>query len=171
MSIQHGAWGYDKQAIANGAVYSLDELINYLANSAVRNMSFLLNISPDRHGVIPQIHQQRLREMGAWLKKAGDAIYGTRGGPWEPVEGQYGYTYKDSTIFAHLLKGYAKGTFRVPPMGELRVEKVYDVFTGAPLDYTPYDGGIEVNHLNRESSPADTIIAIVYDQPVANVWK
>src|SRR5450432_2846544 len=36
MTIQHGAWGYDKQAVAKGAVFSRDELINYLANCAMR---------------------------------------------------------------------------------------------------------------------------------------
>jgi alpha-L-fucosidase len=109
--------------------------------------------------------------MGAWLQKTGDAFYGTRGGPWQPVDGQYGYTYKDSTVFAHLLKGYAGDSFLIPPMGRLKVVKVHDVYTGNPLAYTVRDGGITVTGIDRKSSPADTIIAVVYDQPVSNVWK
>jgi alpha-L-fucosidase len=134
-------------------------------------MTYLLNVTPDRHGAIPEIEQRRLREMGVWLSKSGDAIYGTRGGPWEPVDGRYGCTYKGSTVFVHLLKGYAGDTFTVPPMGRLKVTKVYDVYTGKPLTFAPHDGEIEVKDIDRKSSPADTILAVVYDQPIVNVWK
>lgn len=171
MCIQKGSWGFDKRSLTQDLTFSRDELINYLANAVVRNMTFLLNVSPDRHGVIPEQQQQRLREIGAWLQKTGDAIYGTRGGPWEPVDGQYGYTYKDSTVFVHLLKGYLGDTFQIPPMGQLKVVKVYDVYTGKPLSFTPGSGAIEVKNLDRKSSPADTIIAVVYDQPIISVWK
>jgi alpha-L-fucosidase len=166
MTIQSGPWGYSKGA----QVLSLENLLQNLANCAVRNMPYLLNVSPDRHGVIPEPQQKRLREMGAWLKRTGDSIYGTRGGPWEPVDGQSGYTFKDSTVFAHLLEGYAGETFQVPPMGKLKVVKIYDVFTGKPLPYTSHEGGIEVTEIDRKSSPADTILAVVYDQPIRNVW-
>jgi alpha-L-fucosidase len=171
MTLQRGAWGYDKSAQSEAKTVSADELVVYLANCAVRNMTFLLNVAPDRHGVIPKFQQQRLRQMGAWLKKTGDAFYGTRGGPWQPVDGQYGYTYKGSTVFAHLLKSYAGDSFQIPPMGRLKAVKVHDVYTGTPLAYTVRDGGITVTGIDRQSSPADTVIAVVYDQPVSNVWK
>ncbi|MBV9658746.1 MAG: alpha-L-fucosidase [Verrucomicrobia bacterium] len=171
MTIQHGAWGYDKRCLTADKIYSLDELINYLANCAVRNMSYLLNVSPDRHGTIPEVQQQRLREMGEWLKKTGDAIYGTRGGPWEPMDSQYGYTCKDSTVFVHLFNGYPGDTFRIPPLGLLKVVKIYDVFTGETRSYAADRGGIIVKNLDRHSSPADTIIAVVYDEPIRSVWN
>jgi alpha-L-fucosidase len=174
MCIQGGPWGYSKQKQSGGGDpnYSCDDLVHYLVNAAVRNMTFLLNVTPDGHGVIPKSQQDRLREVGAWLAKTGDSIYGTRGGPWQPVDGKYGYTYKDSTVFAHLLKGYAGDTFQVPPMGSLKVEKVYDVYSGAPLNYQTADNGsLAITGLDRTSSPADTIIGVVYDQPIVDVWK
>ena len=169
--LRSGIWGYDKRAIEKNDAFSLDELVQYFANCVVRNMTFLLNVTPDRHGNIPEIEQKRLREVGAWLKKTGDAFYGTRGGPWEPVDNQYGYAYKDSTVFVHLLKGYAGESFVVPPMGKLKAVKVYDVYNDKPLTYEPYDGGLKISGLDRTSSPADTIIAVVYDQPIVNVWN
>ncbi len=169
--LRSGIWGYDKRAIAQNSAFSVDDLVQYFANCAVRNMTYLLNVTPDRHGVIPEIEQRRLRDMGAWLKKTGDAFYGTRGGPWQPLDGRYGYTYKDSTVFVHLLKGYAGDTFTVPPMGRLKVLKVYDVYTGRPLLFVPRDGGVGVKDIDRASSRADTMLAVVYDQPIVNVWK
>jgi len=40
--------------------------------------NLLLDIGPDGRGNIPPIMQQRLLEMGTWLKVNGEAIYGTR---------------------------------------------------------------------------------------------
>src|SRR5690606_23880505 len=101
-----------------------------------------------------------------------EAIYGTRGGPWQPVDGQYGYTYKGSTVFAHLFKGHAGDTFQVPPMGKLAVRRVRDVFTGRDLAFVrSSDGGVSVRGIDRKASPADTIIAVDYDRPITAVWE
>ena len=170
MTLQKGPWGYGAKAIAEGHVMSCDQLIQYLANCSVRNMTYLLNVSPDRHGVIPAIEQQRLREIGNWLGKTGDAIYGTRGGPWQPVDSQYGYTYKDSTVFVHLLKSYAGEAFKMPPLGKIRVKKAYNVFTGQALQFDGESAGT-ISGIDRTSSPADSIVAVVYEAPVSSVWK
>ncbi|MEY4489865.1 MAG: hypothetical protein RIQ79_2373 [Verrucomicrobiota bacterium] len=169
ISIMSGNWGYTAKTIQAGHILSLDELIRYLANCTVRNMPFLLNVTPDRHGVIPEVEQKRLREMGAWMAKMGDSIYGTRGGPWEPVDRQYGYCYKGSTVFVHLLKNYAGDTFKMPPLGNLRVTKAYEVYTGKPLEFSDADG-ITIHGIDRASSPADSVIALVYDQDVRSAW-
>jgi alpha-L-fucosidase len=169
LTMQNGGWGYNAASVASGNIMGRDQLVRYLANCVVRNMTLLVNVAPDRHGMIPGLEQQRLREMGEWLSKMGDAIYGTRGGPWEPVDKQYGYCYKDSTVFVHLLKDYAGDTFKVPPMGALRVKKVYEVYTGKALEF---DGAsaIDVHGIDRASSPADSVIAVVYDKNIRTVW-
>ena len=46
---------------------------------------------------------ETLQEMGAWLKKYGESIYGTRGGPFKP--GVWGAsTHKGNTVFVHVLR-------------------------------------------------------------------
>ena len=162
LTIQNGGWGYNAKSIATGNVLTLDQLVRYMANCVVRNMTLLLNVTPDRHGVIPDVEQKRLQEMGAWMAKMGDSIYGTRGGPWEPVDRQYGYCYKGSTVFVHLLKDYAGENCTIPPLGNLRVSKVYDVYTGKALHFEG-NSGINIRGIDRKSSPADSVIAVVYD--------
>ncbi|MDR3459780.1 MAG: alpha-L-fucosidase [Verrucomicrobiae bacterium] len=170
LTIQNGGWGYNSNSIAKGNILSLDQLVRYMADCTVRNMTFLLNVTPDRHGVIPEVEQQRLREMGAWMNKMGDAIYGTRGGPWQPVDRQYGYCYKDSTVFVHLLKDYAGNAFTLPPLGKLRVKKAYAVYDGKPLPFEG-DSTISIRDIDWNASPADSVVAVVYDQPIQSVWK
>jgi alpha-L-fucosidase len=169
LTIQHGGWGYNAKSIADGNVMTLDQLVGYMANCVVRNMTFLLNVTPDRHGVIPELEQRRLREMGAWLAKMGNAIYDTRGGPWEPVDRQYGFCYKGSTVFVHLLSGYDGRTFKMPSLGTLRVRRVYEVYTGRPLRFEG-QGDITIHDIDRASSPADSVIAVVYDEEIRSVW-
>ncbi|MEA5258531.1 alpha-L-fucosidase [Arcicella aquatica] len=55
-----------------------EQLIHILVDKVARGGNLLLNIGPAADGTIPVIMQQRLRDIGKWLKVNGDAIYGTR---------------------------------------------------------------------------------------------
>jgi len=57
------------------------ELVIMLADIVSRGGNLLLDIGPAADGTIPVIMQDRLHEMGAWLKVNGDSIYGTK--PWK----------------------------------------------------------------------------------------
>lgn len=72
-----GSFGYNRNE--NLADYSTSqELINILIDKVARGGNLLLNIGPTADGRIPVIMQQRLKDMGDWLRVNGDAIYGTR---------------------------------------------------------------------------------------------
>ena len=54
------------------------ELVLILADTVSRGGNLLLDIGPNADGTIPVIMQQRLVEIGGWLKVNGEAVYGTR---------------------------------------------------------------------------------------------
>ncbi|MCP5516401.1 MAG: alpha-L-fucosidase [Verrucomicrobiales bacterium] len=69
---------------------SAEELILVLCDLVSRGGNFLLDIGPTGDGRIPVIMQQRLLEIGDWLRVNGEAIYGTRfaGRPCQWTEGR-----------------------------------------------------------------------------------
>ena len=55
-----------------------EELIKLLVSTVSAGGNLLLDIGPAADGTIPVIMQQRLTDIGNWLKVNGEAIYGTR---------------------------------------------------------------------------------------------
>ncbi len=53
------------------------QIINELIDIVSRGGNLLLDIGPASDGTIPVIMQERLLEIGEWLKVNGDAVYGT----------------------------------------------------------------------------------------------
>lgn len=83
------------------------ELLLVLCDLVSRGGNFLLDIGPTGDGRIPVIMQQRLLEMGDWLKVNGEAIYGTRyaGKPCQWSEGaQPGQDYGEYKITYNLME-------------------------------------------------------------------
>ena len=87
-----GSFGYNRNETLKDYSTS-EELVHILVNKVARGGNLLLNIGPTADGRIPVIMQQRLSDMGDWLKVNGEAIYGTR--KWEnaPAVGPETTTY------------------------------------------------------------------------------
>ncbi|MFF9542567.1 alpha-L-fucosidase [Streptomyces albidoflavus] len=158
-----GSWGYRSGA----AVMSYADAMKILVNAWVRDITCLVNVGPDRTGAIPEAQAAVARRIGSYMRTYGEAVRATRGGPWEPVDGQYGFTCKDSIVYVHLLPGYSGTSFTTPSVGDAKVQRAYDVATGATLSHSAgSDGRVTVTGIDRTSHPEDSVVAVVLDRAV-----
>jgi alpha-L-fucosidase len=97
----NGNWGFAKN---DHNWKSATELTRKLIDISSKGGNFLLNVGPTAEGVIPPESVERLETVGAWMKKNGEAIYGTSAGPWKktPFDGRA--TVKGNTLYLHVFK-------------------------------------------------------------------
>lgn len=114
-----GSFGYNRNE--NLAEYTSSEaLIHILIDKVARGGNLLLNIGPTADGRIPVIMQQRLYDIGSWLKVNGEAIYGTRA--WEKApavssETTLYFTKKGKDLYAICTK-FPKGDIVIQGIGK-----------------------------------------------------
>ena len=84
------------------------ELIELLVTLVSAGGNLLLNVGPAADGTIPAIMQERLLQMGDWLRVNGEGIYGSRKYETSTQEGVW-YTQKGGHIYV-FLKNFPFGT-------------------------------------------------------------
>ncbi|MBQ6863860.1 MAG: alpha-L-fucosidase, partial [Clostridia bacterium] len=77
---------------------SAAELIELLVDLVAAGGNFLLNVGPNADGTIPVIMQERLEQMGEWLKVNGEGIYASRKLKKSKLDKVW-YTQKDGKIY------------------------------------------------------------------------
>ena len=164
-TISSGSWCYTE----NLKIKPSSEVLHAFLDIVSNNGQLLLNISPMADGTIPENQRQVLLDMGAWLGRFGDAVYGTRPfvssgeGPTKLEKGghfvkriEYGardirYTRKGDTVYAIVL-GWPKA--RRPIVMEafgtegaakdIEVKNVAFLGVDAPAEWKREDRGLIV---------------------------
>jgi alpha-L-fucosidase len=150
----NNAWGYNKN---DKKFKSTKRLIHYLVKAAGMNANFLLNVGPMPSGKIQPEFAQRLREMGRWLKKNGESIYATRGGPVPPQKwGVTTRSKKGDKVYVHVLDTRA----------EVRLPRAAGRLTGAKLLHggkvavTTAGDDLVLKLPAKDRDPVDTIVVM-----------
>jgi len=76
----NNTWGYKSY---DDHWKSSETLIRNLVDIASKGGNYLLNVGPTSEGFIPAPSVERLHEIGLWMKKNGEAIYGTTASPFK----------------------------------------------------------------------------------------
>jgi len=88
------------------------ECIRILVQCATGDGNLLLNVGPMPDGRIEPRQVSVLKSIGAWLRKYGESIYGTRGGPFR--NGVWGgSTRNGNAVYLHIVK-WDNGEVRLP---------------------------------------------------------
>lgn len=150
----NNSWGFD---IKDDNYKTLNTLVHYVVNAAGRNANFLLNVGPQPNGIIQQEFQDTLKEMGKWMEKYGESIYGTRGNVVPPQN--WGVvTSKDKKIFVHILKDSTQ-----PIIIEGIKDKIKScqlMGGGGQVKYKQDKNGVNIDISKIDLKEPDTIIEI-----------
>ena len=154
LNLNKVTWGFNHQQ----DLMSFNEIVAMLVNTASRDGNMLLNVGPDKNGVIPLAHVERLREVGNWLHKYGQSIYGTRGGPLQPVDGEYGMTARGRTLYLHCLNAEDGKTIGLPPIDRKILKAT--VLTGGKAELHQTKFAITIHLVALKQTAPDTIIRL-----------
>ena len=144
-SIGSNSWGYIKEL----RVASAETIISRLVDTVSKGGLYMLNISPMADGVIPGDQVSVLKQVGAYLVRNGEAIYGTR--PWTS------FTEKGNSVWHFTTKGpvlYAiaaawpnqEAVITSLSTGKItrKVSAVQRLGDTEPLSFTQDEGGLHI---------------------------
>lgn len=151
------SWGYIEHDLN---FKSPREIIQLLANVASKGGNLMLNIGPDGEGKIPNYSAKYLKQVGKWLHKNGESIYGSTYGlipaqPWGVT------TSKPGRLFLHVLKHPKNGKLRVPGFTNA-ITKVYALSTKQRLGFSKSGSDVVINVPSAPLDAANTVYVVEY---------
>jgi alpha-L-fucosidase len=150
----NGAWGFN---IGDSNYKSVADIERNLVRAAGNNANLLLNIGPYPNGEIDPQFQSRLRTVGEWLSKYGEAVYGTRGGPLPP--GNWGVTtQKEDKIYVHVLN-WGAPLLALPSIAK-KINSAQSLIDGTKIDVTQNRDGVVLKLPSPKAEEADRVIVL-----------
>ncbi len=179
-------WGFKRD---DNHWKSTEILLRNLCDIASKGGNYLLNVGPTSEGLIPQPSLDRLREVGAWMKTNGEAIYGTGPTPFGAEASRSSDTEKDrdgkpkvvpawewrcttrpGKLYIHLFRWPADGRFVLPGL-QSTVTKAYLLADAArtPLPLTTSENGPAVALPAQAPDAVASVLCVEIADPAARV--
>lgn len=139
---------------------SLKECVRTLVYTVGGDGNLLFNVGPMPDGRIEPRQVKRLAQMGDWVKRYGDGIYGTRGGPFLP--GQWGAsTCKGGKIFLFVMQWPDRGPLVLPAI-EMTVTGAR-ALSGGDVTCEQTADGVRVNLPESKRREIASVIELTVD--------
>jgi alpha-L-fucosidase len=124
-------WGYRSWQSRTDLPGKIRENITRLVRVVSQGGNYILNIGPEGDGSVVPFEAQVLHGIGDWLKRNGEAIYGTRKQPFAALD--FGYaTVGPHAIYLFVSKVPADHQLHVPGLADTALGRAYRL--GSPND-------------------------------------
>jgi len=140
----------------------LDECVRTLAHCAGGDGNLLLNVGPMPDGRIEPRQVVRLRELGQWLGRNGQSIYGTRGGLFEGSHWRAS-TCRGNRLYLHCFQPKRKSI--ILPVLEQKLLGS-SLLTGGQARVRQMAGGIEITFPHSSWGEIDAVLELRFDRPI-----
>jgi len=145
---------------------SPEVLIRNLVDIASKGGNYLLNVGPTSEGEIPAPSIERLKRVGAWMRKNGEAIYGTTASPFKRlVWGRA--TQKPGKLYLHIFYWPKDGELVVPIRGDAKKAYLLNA-PDHPLKITASTSGQGL-HVKLPANAPDPIASVLVLEGVGKV--
>jgi alpha-L-fucosidase len=105
------SWAYNESL---DPLKSGERIITEIVHAASKGGNFLLKIGARPDGSIPESFQARLKVVGDWLRKNGEAIYDTERSPWLGTIPAGKVTVKNNRLYVFLEEPPKDGVIALP---------------------------------------------------------
>lgn len=153
------SWGYKK---SDDNWKSTEQLVRNLVDISSKGGNFLLNVGPKADGTFPAESIERLAEVGAWMAKNGESIYGTAASPFSDLEGAR-CTSKPGRLYLHVVSQPTQEILL--PRLENNFKRTYLLADTdkSPIPIRRTDAGVAVDFKQPLADPIDTVIVVEID--------
>jgi len=146
---------------------STKECIHTLLQTVGGDGNLLFNVGPMPDGRMEQRQVDILAEMGQWLSANGEAVYGTRGGPYLPTASLVS-THKGNNIYVHLLKNPGKKLV-LPMESGVIVQGASILHDHTPLRMEQHENHITLHLPNKARDEVATVLVLSLDRPASEI--
>jgi alpha-L-fucosidase len=161
----NGHWGFHKM---DQNWKPTATLVRNLVDIASKGGNFLLNVGPTGEGLIPPPSQERLAEVGRWMKVNGESIRGSGACPLKLSWGRCTRksTADGSTLYLHVFDWPADGKLVVPGAGKVVSATV--LATGKRLAVKAAADGATIALPPKAPDPISSTIVLKVKAPLAS---
>ncbi len=161
-------WGYHVSHEDPSMWYPEREVLETFVRVAANNGNLLWNVGPRADGTLPKLYQDRTRLVGAWLRKNGEAIYGTTGAPFEFAYGGV-MSQRDRDLYLFFL--YWPGTEYSLPGFKQKLASASFLVGGKKIEAVQEPHRIVLKGLPRKAPDLVTVVKLTFDaKPEPHEW-
>jgi alpha-L-fucosidase len=159
---RRGQWSWGGH---RDGVKTCEECLGMLVRCAGGDGNVLLNVGPMPNGEIAPEQANRLKEMGAWLAKYGETIYGSRGGPYKPA-GNICCTCKGNVVYLHMVKWLGDTLVLAALPKTIRSASLLG---GGKVKMTQKGDQLTFTVAKKDKQSFDTVIRLELDAPALDI--